>query len=510
MNVQVETMTIKGYLNGKRSQRRGFILLVVLLTVIGAMALGYSALCVMSIHYRIVRNGQLREKAEAAAESGLSIAFAKMFSPNWSGVGTVVAGSCAPNEAFEVTYVAGDATLQAGDSDFDRYPYRVTLKAKGSAWLPGESEYPSVCEKTWIVELEPRALAPEPSDWNTIQKYTIYQTGSDTNRFNIPCQVAGPVRFQAAVRVAPDYPSSNPRYQYLSDLYAMTQAGYPDYRPFTGTVRWPAYLQALHDLNALLWLNVPLISLVPQYPGGDLQSPGTLNQYRIYPGGPVYSVPQLPDILADVNMVPNPLTNPCGLYFRSGNLTLQDNVQWTGTVIVTGDVIVSGSNLAIRAVPMLSISADKNAVELPVLVCKNLRVEQGTGRQIEGLVGAFGEVQIKKSPDTTDITFLGKVFATRFRIDPRTPWDSVDWDKKLSDFQKQKPYATGDDRYFPLWLRQFGLDPAPKVRFWDRPLAIAYHWKDASNTVYAPAPQDYTAIESNPGLRWKIVRVLEN
>ncbi len=262
---------VNHYSNCDHSQREGFILLVVLLTVISALALGYSALCVMSIHYRIVRNGQLREKAEAAAESGLSIAFAKMFSPGWPGVGTVLAGSCAPNEAFEVVYVAGDATLEAGDPDFDRYPLRVTLKAKGSAWLPGESEYPSVCEKTWIVELEPRALSPEPSDWDTIQKYTIYQTGSDTNRFNIPCQVEGPVRFQSAVRVAPDYPTSNPRYQYLSDLYAMKQAGYPDYRPFTGTVRWPAYLQTLDDLNALLWLNVSVIPVLPQYPSGDLQ-----------------------------------------------------------------------------------------------------------------------------------------------------------------------------------------------------------------------------------------------
>ncbi|MEJ5342121.1 MAG: hypothetical protein WHT09_11170 [Thermogutta sp.] len=503
-------MMVNHYSNCDHSQRRGFILLVVLLTVISALALGYSALCVMSIHYRIVRNGQLREKAEAAAESGLSIAFAKMFSPGWPGVGTVLAGSCAPNEAFEVVYVAGDATLEAGDPDFDRYPLRVTLKAKGSAWLPGESEYPSVCEKTWIVELEPRALSPEPSDWDTIQKYTIYQTGSDTNRFNIPCQVEGPVRFQSAVRVAPDYPTSNPRYQYLSDLYAMKQAGYPDYRPFTGTVRWPAYLQTLDDLNALLWLNVSVIPVLPQYPSGDLQSPTTLSQYRVYPGGPLYAVPQLPAALADVSMAPDPVTNPCGLYFRSGSLTIQDNVQWTGSVIVTGDVIISGSNVSLRAVQMRSISADKNAVELPVLVCKNLRVEPGTGRQIEGLVGAFGEIQIKKAPDTTDIKFSGKVFATRFRIDPRTPWDTVDWDKKLSDFQKQKPFATGDNKYFPLWLRQFGLDPAPKVRFSDRTVAIAYHWKDAANTVYAPAPQDYTAIESSPGLRWKIVRVLEN
>ncbi|MGB9689950.1 hypothetical protein [Thermogutta sp.] len=510
MSVQFATEMINHYLTKRRSQRGGFILLVVLLTVVGAMALGYSALCVMSVHYRIVRNGQLRAKAETAAESGLSIAFAKMFSSSWPGVGTVVAGSCAPNEAFEVTYLAGDATLQAADPDYVRYPYRVTLKAKGSAWLPGESNYPSVCEKTWVVELVPRALAPEPSDWNTIQKYTIYQTGYDINRFNIPCQIDGPVRFQAVVRIAPDYPSNNPRYQYLSDLYAMKQAGYPDYRPFTGIVRWPGYLQTLADLNARLWLGVSVISVVPQYPGGDLQSPATLNQYRVYPGGPVYTVPQLPDILAGVTMVPDPLTNPCGLYFRSGNLTLQDNVQWTGTVIVTGDVILSGSNVSLRAVSMPPVSNKQGAVELPVLVCKNLRVEPGTRRQIEGLVGAFGEVQIKKASDTTDVQFLGKVFATRFRIDPRTPWDSVDWDKKLSDFQKQKPNATGDNKYFPLWLRQFGLDPAPKVRFTDRTPVITYHWKDATNTVYAPAPQDYTAIESTPGLRWKIVNVVED
>lgn len=493
-----------------RPGRRGFILLLVILTIIGAMALGYSVLRISRLHLRIVRNTALHQKAIAAVDSGLSVAFRNMFSPSWGGVGTILVGSCGPDETFEVRYLPGDETLSPTDPEYGRLPYRVTLRGVGKAWLPGESDYPSEYRKTWVVELVPRAVAPEPTDWPTIQQYTLYQTLVDVNRFNIPCQVAGPARFQGSVRVAPDYPPTAARERYLSDLYAMKQAGYPDYRPFTETLRWYPAVQTPDDLLAVTtWLGLSTISLPPQVVNNDLKLLSGLSSYQLYRGGPTYSVPELSGSIANTSLNADPLNNPCGIFFRSGSMIIGDNVQLTGTIICTGDVTIAGSNILLRAAPLQSPWQAYDSMEIPVLVCRSLRFEFGLQRQIQGFVGAFGEFQVKKNDASCQLLLEGKIFAQRFRIDPRTPWDTFDWDKKLAQFELQRPTATGDDKYFPLWLRQFGLYPEPRIVLKTRPSAVGYHWKTETDPIYVPAARDTTPLEPQPGLRWKIVRIVE-
>ncbi len=497
-------------LRDARSQRQGFILLIVILTIISAMALTYVVASTSRLNMRKVRNAQLHKSAIAATETGLSVGLANMCSSNWGGIGSRVTGTCSINQAFEVTYEHGDPTLDPASPEWTNYPYRVTIRAVGKAWHPEEPEYPAIQKRSWVVQLVPRAVAAEPSDWSRILDYTFFQTVVATSSVEIPVRIVGKCRFQHTLNLAAKYPTSNPRQRYMSDLYDMISAGYGDWRPFTGPIYFPVSSQPLDTIDLLVnRLRASITGAWANLPASDLTFPQEPTSYCLYPGGKSYSIPRLGSTLENTTLSPDPESNPCGIVYAPGNITIRSNVTIRGSLFCNGDVRIEGTNIVIGGQPIWGIEANVSA-ELPVIVCKNLNFKAGSACQIDGMVGLFGELQAPKTPTLTNVRITGRVFATAIKIDSLSPWESFDWDKALAQFIKEKDSLTGENRYFPLWLRQYGLDVTPRLVIQPPQENRYFHWKRSTDPVYVPADSDTTSIDSKPGLRWEVIRELHD
>jgi len=492
-----------------RRGREGFILLIVLLGIISAMALTYVVASTSYLSVRKVRNAQLRNSAKAAAETGLSVGLSRMCSSSWGGIGSRITGSCGENRGFEVSYEHGDPAVGPESPEWADLPYRVTIRAVGKAWHPGESDRPSVYQKSWVVQLVPRAVAAEPSDWFNIMGYTFYQTAITDSWVNIPSQIIGKCRFQDTLAVAPNYPTKDPRRTYMSDLYAMKSDGYGDWRTFRGPLYLPYTAQSSVDLDLLVsQLRVAINHLSSSLPGSDLAIEKDFLSYQLYPGGKSYSIPKLGASLQNTTLMPNAADNPAGIFYAPATITIGSNVSIRGSLFCNGDVRIEGTNIDIRGQPLRGIQND-TPLEMPAIVCKSLHFKDGAECQIQGVLGLFGEMKALKTSTMTNIRITGRVFATSLKIDPLAPWESFGWDAALAQFQKEKNGLTGENRYFPLWLRKYGLDVAPRFVLQPPENNRLYHWKKKADPVYVPSSSDTTSLDLQPGLRWEFIRELD-
>ncbi len=494
----------------RRPRRSAVVMLTVLFAVMAALAISYAASYLLARRSALETNHTLAESARRAADTGISVGMQRVFSSQWPGVNGLLAGGCGDNQSFEVRFLPGDSQLSPGDADYSRLPLRITMQAIGKAWPPGRPDYPAVCEKSVTLELVPRALAPQPQDWVSITSHAVYQTQTTACKLNVPYRFGGEARFQSSLSIADAYPNdSTARYLYMDHLRKMMLSGYPDFRPFSATVTLPFTVQPPETLNALhVLLGVETKPAAGMNAQSDLTLQTGLTQYRLFPGGPSYVIPGLAGVLEDTVLGSDPASNPLGLYYSGGNLELRDNVTVHGSLYAGGDIIVTGSRILLKPTELPAPGATDARLRIPTLSGKKLHVDTfGTSRMIHGLVGLFGHFHVRENAATTDLTIQGKVFAPEFRIDSRSPWNQQDWKRLRQDFEAQYPAASGENRYFPLWLRNArGLDPAPRIRVEPENEEPTYHWLRSGEAVYAPGPDDKTVLDPSPGLRWSVIR----
>ena len=204
------------------------------------LAVSYATLRSQTVAAQIQNNGQMRTAARQAALVGLAVGLCKMHEAAWSGVGTSHAGQLSSTQKYTVSWVQGDTALEAPGGDMSEWPYRVTVRATGTA-----TDAALGSTATWqaeaVVRLVPKALSTRPPDWSTMLQYTVFQADKKKFLLEIPCHVRGSLLVRGSLEVANKYPShSTARVRYLSDLNQMRLAGKPDYRLLTG----PVYLQS--------------------------------------------------------------------------------------------------------------------------------------------------------------------------------------------------------------------------------------------------------------------------
>ncbi len=208
---------------------------------------------------------------------------------DWAGVGTALNGSLGADESFRATFTAGDATLASNDPD---QPYRVSLLSTGYAVDPEHPSSIASYRVRAVVRLIPRKLAPQPASWAGMQGYTVYQTKKYDTEIDIPCRFTGKVRLQKKLKLALHYPNdSDARSRYMSDLNQMRRNGRPDYRTFNG----PVYLPFSEQENQYYTLLTSKLGVAAIDAGAgenitDWVKPTSMSTYRIYPGGPAYTV----------------------------------------------------------------------------------------------------------------------------------------------------------------------------------------------------------------------------
>ncbi len=446
-------------------RRRGMAVLMVLLLLSLTLGLCYAAIRGQYSAGTIQRNSDRRATARQAAVTGMTMALKKMQRSDWGGVGTSLSGALDSYTTFLTTYTAGDTRLGSADPD---QPYRVTLLATGYAVDFEHPQSIATYQIQAVVRLIPRALAAEPSDWTAMSGYTLYQTKINTTDIDIPCRFTGPARLQGSLKVALDYPNStNARTLYLSDLNKMRQNGMSDYRTFNGPVYLPFTGQ---DPKYFAWLTsstaglgVTAVDTPAQQAVTNWVKPGSPGGYRIYPGGLAYVVQPVADTLQATTLGPDPTSNPLGLFYCDGTLTINNNVTVQGSLFCGADIQFKGTNIVVQpvALPLLGT----NPVKLAAISCQNATVNNGGGGQVTGLMAVFGAFLIEQGSQNMAFTLTGQLATSTLTVQQRTEWN-LNWNSYRTLFLAQlqgNPQTAV--KYFPVWMGNQGRNPAPKFVF---------------------------------------------
>ncbi len=346
---------------------------------------------------------------------------------------TTVAGTESKMKSEALMVCDGDFMYILNDIDGQKSAMKAKVDptqvgdAKGmfAAWrkdwevvvLPDEKHDGQDC---YVVQLAPRKLAAQPADWSGMRNYTVYQTRRDDVDIDIPCRFTGAVRLQKRLRVPYHYPNeSNARARYCNDLNLMRQAGLPDYRPFNGPIHFP-YTDQDGTYFTLLTarLGVPTVNIAAEEVGSSWTFPTFAATYRIYPGGPEYTMQTAPSSLDSLSLAPDPATNPLGIYYRSGNIVLNGNASVQGSLACTGEVTLAGSSVSLDAVSLPPLAGTTTPIRLAALCAQNVTV-QSSGGQINGLAVVFDKFQVSSGSENNAFTMAGKLVARKLELQER-------------------------------------------------------------------------------------------
>jgi hypothetical protein len=315
--------------------------------------------------------------------------------------------------------------------------------------------------------------------------------------------------------------------KYLGDLAAMSGGGV-EYRPLSGSVSLPYWANSSGMRGWLSGtLGVTFADNQNDAPTSGWQFPGTLRSYQLYPGGAVYQVQQLGASLKNVNLAPDPIANPLGMYYADSDLSLGDNVSVQGALVARGMISVDGVNVSLRSYGLPALSGSTQAVHLPAAISQgNFQVSaapRGETMQasVQGVIAAFGDFVIQSDSQAAAFSLAGQLVAANFTIKPRTEWvfspdpffNAVIWQSLWNSYNTQSGnqgagfgFGSGvnqPSQTFPAWLAQMGLTYTPILTFQPNPTPLNYHWKNPNDPIYVPASGD-------PGLRWDVVSFTDN
>jgi len=496
--------------------------LLVLLLISVTLGLSYAAIRSQLMVSRIQQNALRRNDARHAAVTGLTIALKKMHTDAWAGVDTTLTGDLNDYERFEVTYATGDASLREGDEEWSEYPYRVTLTATGYAEDYTGSGAVSTYRVCAVVRLIPRAVADPPgsvsqTDWEAMGDYTVYQHAAGTFELSVPCRFEGPVRAQQEIEYGDEYAwSDDVRDQYWSDLENLRQAAKTDWRPFDGPLHLPFDEQNGYRAGSTSFFEDQMgwkLADTPEASAG-LSFPSGWTTYRLYPGGKQYSAEPLRSRLENVGYEPDMLTNPLGLFYRTGgSMDLYDNVTIRGTIVGEGswdgDIHLRGTNIVIQPTELPALAGSSKPIRLPAMIIEDdFRVHDGADVALSGVVFCNDDFEARAT-DQADVAFrlAGRLLARNIMVDGRNEWgdQTHGWWQALHNAYKTQEGDEGGIANFVVYLAKFtGLNPEPQITIVAEETEADDRWPDFSQPIYVPGSAD------DDGLRWDLIEWTEN
>jgi hypothetical protein len=279
-------------------------------------------------------------------------------------------------------------------------------------------------------------------------------------------------------------------------------AGYPDCRPLTGPVNLPLSATDTTNRNLITSLDVNPTNISVSS-AMTLPLPQVATNYRIYPGGPTYQIPQVGGNLSQTTLEPDPHANPLGIFFCGSPLTLNNNVSVSGTLVCGAHANLRGNNVNIQGIPLWPLSGSSTPVQLPALVVRRDLQFSGNdlNAKIRGMAIVGERFVVEEGSESVALAMEGKLVTRGFELKRRTQWNYVNliWSLYYSTFTSQVS-ATDGMPFFPIFMATLGRSPIPTLTLKNDQSPLANHWQDLAEPLYK-------AHASDPGLLWTIVRL---
>ncbi len=399
--------------------------MMVMVAVSLSLVLTYSFLRTQTVVLQMSQNGIRRNLALQAAQTGASLAVEAIHSPDWSGVETNLTQLVLSDQFGETSFlveflpVGEDTRVMPGEVP----SLQILIRSTG-IWQSHEN----IRQRTErvvevIAQLQPRVpdvppagddsgvvsdLAPNPTDYNAIQKYALF---ADLGGSSLVLDPSGCISGQLWLDDRIDF-YSDPhwsdfiRQEYLESLgRRYVDADGPKFpHPLIGNITFhnSPYSFTKDDLQAIK-TNWSLASSDLDLPNVEHNSWGS---YQLYEGGFTYQAVEISSVLRNVQLLPTP-DNPLGIFYRNGNVYVQENVLLRGALISTGMVIFSGSKVHFNAFNWRDSQGESLVTtntawpRLPVLVAESVYTYRDAQVSLEGAVivengfdGAGGEYEL--------------------------------------------------------------------------------------------------------------------
>jgi hypothetical protein len=297
--------------------------------------------------------------------------------------------------------------------------------------------------------------------------------------------------------------TENARRRLFRDLTVKHLSGGSDHRPLSGDVHFPYSWQDAEttgELEDWLGLTTHDISISGVQSDWLWLANSAPTSYQLYAKGKTYAPEAISTgSLANTTLSASP-DNPLGIFTRVGHLSIGNNVTVNGTILCSGKVDISGTNVTLTPVTMKSTDpASYAGMRIPTLVCGGgFGAGNGCAVTAQGLFISFKEFTVTSGDYGTTFDLEGHVVcAQKFVLGTRTEWAGHDFTAAIKSFMNQATHVR-----FPDYLNSTGLNPTPLIVIRQPTLNYEYHWIDPASPdpLYKPTPE-------TGGFEFEIVRV---
>lgn len=424
--------------------RDGFSMILVMLALGFSLALTYGFLRTQVTSLQLTQNEVRRDLALEAARTGISAGLLRMQDPTWVGLADTYARTTQRDSTNLVSCSVSFSTLTSGQvtgiSDAE-LPLHLCVKSVGTWTSPRDSTISVTRTIKAVVRLMPRLpnraaragdvataidLSKNSDGYQATLPFTLTTTSSSSTTLNFDpgSRIEGPIWTRGMALFNSESWSSTIRGSMLAELGNQYGSGAPTTfvhpHPLNGPIqltRAPS-TSIQSDLSKLktAW------TTVSQTPSVSALNSNMWTSYRLYDRGPIYQAVVLSNSLSNVTLAPS-VSNPLGIFVRTGNLDVYDQVNIQGTLIVTGTLTFWGLGSSVSAYNWISsdgtaaVTGADSWPRLPAIVAKNLSFSNSTRTIVEGAVqvdsqitGAGGDFS---NPTATPVNLIGMATASR-------------------------------------------------------------------------------------------------
>ncbi|QDT38973.1 hypothetical protein [Stratiformator vulcanicus] len=405
----------------RERSRRGVALLIVMIAVSASLVLTLTFMQSQTVSVSISENLDHGRSALDAARTGAAAAFALMQSPEWEGVATPLTGTLGADTSGTISYTVTYHRVDPTDT-LAALAAALLVEARSTGTFTPTDATRAPIEKTvtFVAELKPRLpgrtigagddaalddLAPWPTDWGTIQDYTITARGVGADPLAIEPRtgVSGDVFLSGSTVIFDTSNGSHwrtARDEILSSIGEEYVAGgnRVSPHPILGTLYFESSPSGTVQ-SELTTLGVPWSQVdAPSPPSFDVAV--FANSYHLYEGGFEYTPISVGSSVSNQTYEPT-AANPLGIVYRSGSVSLGSDVTVIGTVVATGDVRLDGDDIHIVA-PNWSFGADGVEIDEPHLwprlpslisLTDDIETDDTVRAVVEGAIYAGGDLR---------------------------------------------------------------------------------------------------------------------
>lgn len=443
---------------------------MVMASVSASVVLTYAFMQTQVVSNTISQNASLRGLVAQAAQTGAAAALQDIQSPTWGGVSVPLSGTLLSDSSgtlsYDVTYqpyqAATGETLDADDA------LKVIIQSIGR-WQPAatssgntetQSTTPQPVTRTVevTVQLMPRLpgrtigpgdtasaedVAINPNDYDSIQNYAVFAKSSGDFDVDPGVRIEGNLYLKQSLSLF-----SNPGWsgsiedRVLKDLkqrFVTTSGGATTFQhpyPLAGSVSLYSNPTEGHKNDysdaAVVWNRN---TTVPSYPSITYSN---FQQYRLFDDGFVYTAQTVNSTLSNTTLRPS-ATNPLGIFYRNGSITLYSDVTIQGTLVSTGTINIIGDRVQVTSFNWKGTGGTalvSNAdlwPRLPALVAEDVFIERNTSVIIEGAIAAADSFsgtggQLEYNTGLNEVSLAGTATASPLQ----QPWSEVRLDNSVN------------------------------------------------------------------------------